>query len=157
MNRRPNGCFVFCIGRQSFASWKYECLHVLIFYWVIPYFTLAYWITDLLEFTEHYPLLKIYDIDIKMSWNRELNLFENFLFGIHNDNYHLVHHLWPRIPNWNIRKAHEIMMRDEEYNKLHNLPSSLFHLIKKISQLTDQQSEFFEEGIAEHIRNAGDS
>lgn len=140
-----------------FLCWKYEYLHLLIFYWAIPYFTLASWIADILEFTEHYPLLKIYDEDIKMSWNRKLTLLESFLFGNHNEDYHLVHHLWPRIPNWNLPKAHEIMMQDEEYNKIHNMPSGLLHLIEKINQLTDIHSEFFEEENAENIRTEGNS
>ena len=128
----------------TFLFWKYESVNLLIIYWVIPYFTIAAWIADLLEFTEHYPLLKIYDEDIKMSWNRKLNILESFFLGNHNEDFHLVHHLWPRIPNWNLAKAHEIMMKDKEYNKFHNLPRGLFYLIEKIKQLTDSH-EFFED------------
>ena len=107
-------------------------------------FTIAAWLADLLEFTEHYPLLKIYDEDIKMSWNRKLTIIESFFIGNHNEHFHLVHHIWPRIPNWNLARAHEIMMKDEEYNKVNNLPRGLFYLIEKIKQLTDSH-EFDED------------
>ena len=116
---------------------KYECLNLLLIYWVIPYFTIAAWLADLLESTEHYPLLKIYDEGIKMSWNRKLIILESFFIGNHNEHFHLVHHIWPRIPNRNLARAHEIMMKDEEYNKVNNLPRGLCYLIEKIKQLTN--------------------
>ncbi|MGS0645924.1 fatty acid desaturase [Staphylococcus hominis] len=38
----------------------------------------------------------------------------------HHDNYHLVHHLFPAIPHYHLRKAHEILMKDEAYRNAHH-------------------------------------
>lgn len=38
-----------------------------------------------------------------------------FLLGGHNDHFHAVHHIFPRVPSWNLRRAHAIMMSDPEY------------------------------------------
>lgn len=38
----------------------------------------------------------------------------------HHDNYHLVHHLFPAIPHYNLKKAHIILMNDKKYREAHH-------------------------------------
>lgn len=92
-----------------------------ILYWIIPTLTTANWVGAFIEFFEHYPLLmKLPHINIFKSRNRICNPIEDFFLGIHNEGYHLVHHIWPRLPAWNLRKAHELMMADSTYRNLHD-------------------------------------
>lgn len=51
--------------------------------------------------------------DINMSRNRLVTPMENFFVG------NLVHHLFPRLPAWNLAIAHQILMKDPEYYAIH--------------------------------------
>jgi fatty acid desaturase len=89
--------------------WQY-----LILFWLIPYVTVFQIIGWFVELAEHYPLMDNY-VTLYMSRNRNSHFIERLLTGIHNENYHLVHHLFPSIPFWNIPKAHKILMQDPNY------------------------------------------
>ncbi len=92
-----------------FNQWQY-----LILFWLIPYLTVFQIINGFIELTEHYPLMNN-NVDLYMSRNRNSHFIEQFLTGMHNENYHLVHHLFPSIPFWNVPKAHKILMQDVNY------------------------------------------
>ena len=47
--------------------------------------------------------------------NRFSHPIEAALFSMHNENFHLVHHLRPDIPFWNVARAHRVMMRCPAY------------------------------------------
>ena len=68
-----------------------------------------------------------------MSRNRLCYSIENWLFGIHKENFHLVHHLWPRLPAWKLEMAHGILMEDEDYKKLHDIHKGFSSLLKEIT------------------------
>ncbi|MEH2408073.1 guanitoxin biosynthesis L-arginine gamma (S) hydroxylase [Nostoc sp.] len=89
--------------------WQY-----LILFWLIPYVTVFQIIGWFIELAEHYPLMNN-GVTLYMSRNRHSPFIEQFLTGMHNENYHLVHHLFPSIPFWNIPKVHEILMQDPNY------------------------------------------
>ncbi len=38
----------------------------------------------------------------------------------HRDNYHLVHHLFPRIPHYNLENAHRSLLRNAAYRSAHH-------------------------------------
>jgi fatty acid desaturase len=97
-----------------FNLWQY-----LILFWLIPYLTVFQIIGWFIELAEHYPLMNN-DINLYMSRNRNSHFIEKFLTGMHNENYHLVHHLFPNIPFWNVPKAHEILMQDPNYAQHHS-------------------------------------
>lgn len=95
-------------------------INTFLLYWVVPMITTANWVGAFIEFFEHYPLLmKTPQINIFKSRNRVCSAVEDFFLGIHNEGYHLVHHIWPRLPAWHLRKAHEIMLEDSLYVRLH--------------------------------------
>ncbi|WP_199154673.1 guanitoxin biosynthesis L-arginine gamma (S) hydroxylase [Chromobacterium sp. ASV23] len=90
----------------------------ILLYWILPYLTSFQAISWFIELAEHYPLLGKSELDIFSSRNRFGGLLENLLTGMHGERYHLIHHLFPRIPYWNIKKAHEILMQDSTYRQV---------------------------------------
>ena len=97
---------------------KYGLFLLLLSFWIVPYFTTFIIIGHFIELAEHFPLLGNSDKPIEMSRNRFSHWIEGFFLSIHNENYHLTHHLRPRVHFWNLKKAHEIMMNDPLYNKV---------------------------------------
>lgn len=89
--------------------------HFYILYWLIPYFTTFQTITWFIEIAEHYPMINSATTNLEASRNRFSNPIEGFFTSMHNENYHLIHHLFPGIPFWNLPKAHGILMKNEEY------------------------------------------
>lgn len=102
-------------------------------YWLVPLFTTANWIGSFIQLAEHYPLISTaIPIDINLSRNRILSPFLNVFLGTHNEGYHLVHHLFPRLPFWSLKKAHSILMQDTAYADLHR-KVGLVNLIKELA------------------------
>lgn len=84
-------------------------------YWIVPYFTAFQVIGRFIEIAEHYPMVGN-EVDVlKATRNRFSHPLEAFFLSIHQENFHLVHHLRPGIPFWNMTKAHRIMMEDDDY------------------------------------------
>lgn len=92
----------------------------IILYWIVPLFTTAIWVGLFIQLAEHYPLIEMnYSIDIYVSRNRILNPIANIFIGTHHESYHLIHHLFPGLPFWQMKQAHHILMEDETYASLH--------------------------------------
>lgn len=92
----------------------------IILYWIVPLFTIAIWVGLFIQLAEHYPLIEMnYSIDIYVSRNRILNPIANIFIGTHHESYHLIHHLFPGLPFWQMKQAHHILMEDETYASLH--------------------------------------
>lgn len=98
------------------VTWINVWLEFLLF-WIVPCFTTYIAIGWCAELAEHYPLPESEDKRLLMTRNRKGWAIENFLFGRHNDRYHLVHHIFPTIPFCNLREAHEVLLQDEAYRK----------------------------------------
>ncbi|NVZ51827.1 fatty acid desaturase family protein [Pseudomonas sp. B6002] len=98
----------------------------LLLFWLVPLFTTAVAVGWIIELAEHYPLPAAETEKLLLTRNRKGNALENFFFGRHDDNYHLVHHLHPAIPHWNMRKAHELLMSHPEYARWDNLWAGIF-------------------------------
>jgi len=94
-----------------------DTLGYFLLFWILPYITSFNIIGWYIELSEHYPLMKNND-PLEMTRNRHSHPIEHFLTGMHNENYHLIHHLFPSIPFWNLPKAHAILMQDEAYRKI---------------------------------------
>lgn len=95
-------------------------------FWIIPMLTFYLFIGWFIELAEHYPLIGKYKVDINMSRNRFSHWLESFFFSMHNENYHLTHHLKPRVPFWNLKKAHVILMNDVNYCKVNQSMGGIF-------------------------------
>lgn len=100
--------------------------HSFLLFWVLPYLTTFQVVNWFCELGEHYPKLAQSNIDIFMSRNRLGPWWENFLFGMHNENLHLEHHLNPAIPFWNLPKARKIRLQDPTYAALDKQTGGLF-------------------------------
>lgn len=98
------------------AVWT-GCLWVLVAYWLVPLVTAHVWIGSVAELLEHYPLMEPTDaIDIHMSRNREFGILWDLVVGEkHGEGYHLVHHLYPRVPQWRLSQVHELLKNDPVY------------------------------------------
>ncbi|WP_225926540.1 MULTISPECIES: fatty acid desaturase family protein [Pseudomonas] len=98
----------------------------LLLFWLVPLFTMAVAVGWIIELAEHYPLPAAEKEKLLLTRNRKGSALENFFFGRHDDNYHLVHHLHPAIPHWNMKKAHALLMTHPEYARWDNLWAGIF-------------------------------
>jgi len=95
-----------------------EIIYIIVLFWWIPLLivhpAIGWWI----ELSEHFPMMeKTNNERIFYSRNRYPSKLEKFILSIHNDNYHLTHHLFPGIPYWNLGKATSILREDPEFYK----------------------------------------
>jgi fatty acid desaturase len=124
---------------------------IFILFWIIPYLTTFQIIGWFIELSEHYPLMEIKSINVYMSRNRKSHWLESFFTSIHNENYHLAHHLNPSTPFWNLPKAHKIRLRDPIYANIDKYAGGIFissnssdsiirSILEQIQQLSQQQN-----------------
>ena len=92
------------------GTWIYFLL-----FWVVPLLTTFQALNCTIEVCEHYPLVVHSNKEIYMTRNRNGNWIEKFFTGMHEENYHLIHHLFTGIPFWNLKRAHAILLQDNEY------------------------------------------
>jgi len=97
-----------------------------ILYWLIPYITVFQMLTWFIELAEHYPMISTAKKNIYATRNRFSHPVEHFFTGMHNENFHLVHHLFPGVPFWKLKKAHQILLRDEVYLKVNSEFGGIF-------------------------------
>ncbi|EOQ60977.1 hypothetical protein F935_03315 [Acinetobacter calcoaceticus ANC 3811] len=107
--------FTFISIGSYFFGYKFYFL-----YWLLPYLTTFQLITWFIELAEHYPMIKSARVNISASRNRFSHPIEHFLTGMHSENYHLIHHLFPAIPFWRLNEAHKVLLEDKEYRALNN-------------------------------------
>ena len=102
------------------AIWYASALDILLLYWIVPLVTAQVWIGSLAELLEHYPLMEREPIDpVHMSRNRDFGRLWHFLLGEdRGEGYHLVHHLLPQIPIWNLSRVHRVLCADPAYAAL---------------------------------------
>ena len=98
----------------------------LILFWLVPYITVFQVLGYFIEVSEHYPLVGNNTIDLYMSRNRFSPWYEAFFTSMHGENFHLVHHLMPSIPFWNLAKAHKILLADPNYFRHNSRTSGIF-------------------------------
>ncbi|MBY8889443.1 fatty acid desaturase family protein [Streptomyces sp. PTM05] len=108
------------------VAWMTHCLLGVVVFWVVPYMTTFQLIGWYIELSEHTPMVRLHNVDLYMTRNRKSRGLEKFLTGTYADHYHLDHHLDPRTPYWNLRKAHQFRMKDPEYALLDRSFGGLF-------------------------------
>ena len=91
-----------------------HCWGNFILLWVVPYLTVFQIVGWFIELAEHYPLMNT-NVDLYMSRNRHSAWLEKGLTGMHNESFHLVHHLFPSVPFWHVHKVHALLLQDQNY------------------------------------------
>lgn len=94
--------------------YKIEFLWMLLFYWFVPFFTTLVFIRFIAEITEHGSLGCENEL---FSSRNNLGWFNEYFIHPCADGYHIVHHLFPKIPFFNLKKAHNLLLQDENYAK----------------------------------------
>jgi dihydrorhizobitoxine desaturase len=108
-------------------AWYGDWLTGLVLFWIIPYLTSFQILGWYIELSEHTPLVRDSSVDLYMTRNRKSRLWERLLTGIHNDHYHLEHHLDPRTPFYRLPEARRIRLRDSSYQAVDAQFGGLFH------------------------------
>jgi fatty acid desaturase len=107
----------------SFDKWR-----LFLAYWMVPYFTAFMVIGRFIEIAEHYPMLGTSRVRtvLHSTRNRFSHPLEAIFCSMHRENYHLVHHLRPDIPFWNLHKAHVKLLEDPEYWRVNQQFGGIF-------------------------------
>ena len=95
-------------------------------YWTVPFLTTFPIVNWFCELSEHYPLPDLHTCDIYLSRNRLGAWYEHLFFSMHKENYHLEHHLDPKIPYWNLTAARKIRLQDSTYAAIDAETGGLF-------------------------------
>ncbi|AOE87529.1 guanitoxin biosynthesis L-arginine gamma (S) hydroxylase [Pseudomonas sp. TCU-HL1] len=84
-------------------------------FWMIPYLTTFQALTWFIELAEHYPMIATAKTDLCATRNRFSHPVESFFTGMHGENFHLIHHLFPAVPYWNLKRARQVLLKDRNY------------------------------------------
>ena len=84
----------------------------LLLYWFVPYLLVYMPMRFLSEVSEHMALG--HGSEFKTTRNK-LGWFQEYVMHPHGDGYHLVHHLYTRIPHHNLARAHRLLLADPVY------------------------------------------
>ena len=95
-----------------FSAFKLDFINGFLMYWFIPYFTFLVTIRYIAEITEHAALGCAVEFN---STRNNIGIINETFIHPHGDGFHLVHHLYPKIPFYNLKKAHELLKLDEKY------------------------------------------
>lgn len=88
-------------------------------YWAVPLLTLFPTIQRIRSIAEHFALP--HEHELNETRNVIPSAFERFLFSPHNVGYHLDHHLFPSVPQYNLKALHRKLNENETYVRLaHN-------------------------------------
>lgn len=98
----------------------------LLLFWFIPLCSSAMMIGWFIELAEHYPLMSPKAKAAHATRNRHGNWLERLLTGVHNDHYHLEHHLSPKVPMWNLPTTNHVRQADPDYRERDNQCGGIF-------------------------------
>jgi len=87
----------------------------VVLFWYAPLFLGFPVVNWYLELLEHFPYPATAKLDIEATRHRAVGPITRRFFSIHQEGYHLDHHLSPGIPFWNLPRAHKIRMQDPIY------------------------------------------
>ena len=106
--------------------WRAGRLWSAVLFWLVPLVTTHAYIGSVMELIEHTGLLGAGPEAGQKSrnWKVETKGAPFFspwrLIGVHFDGYHLVHHLFPKVPSWAYHAVHEKLLDiDPAYRAFH--------------------------------------
>lgn len=123
--REAPAIFVSLLVMGAIGTWLVG-FEFFLLYWLIPYLTVFQAITWFIELSEHFPMVRYAKRDIEATRNRFSHAVEHFLTGMHGENFHLVHHLFPGIPFYRLKEAHRILLSDPVYARLNANTGGIF-------------------------------
>lgn len=88
--------------------------NIIFYYWLTPFVFGLTAIRFFAELSEHASLgckNAFFSTRNNIGWFNE-----NFIHPC-GDGFHIIHHLFPKIPFYNVKKAHELLMNDDVYSK----------------------------------------
>jgi fatty acid desaturase len=89
----------------------------LLLYWFVPFTTSLMVIRYFGEVSEHVAL----GCSTEFATTRNnLSWWDQHVLHPHGDGYHLVHHLFPKVPHHNLARAHSLLMGDPTYARAGN-------------------------------------
>ena len=107
---------LLCLGIAALL-WALGLLVPLLLYWIAPYCLVYLPMRYISEVSEHMALG--YGTEFDTTRNK-LGWFQEHVMQPHGDGYHLVHHMYPRIPHYNLARAHRLLLRDPVYQRGHH-------------------------------------
>lgn len=114
-------------------------------YWMVPLLTLFPLFQRIRSISEHFGLPREHELN--GSRNIVAGPVESFIFSPHNVNYHLAHHLFPSVPQYELPSLHAALMKNEIYkNHAHNNDS---FLVRSESVFRDLQKTEFKDSKKE--------
>lgn len=127
-SRAESICFVAFWAGLLLLVHAFDAWRLFLLYWIVPYATSFVVIGRFIEIAEHYPMLGSRHADsvLHSARNRFSHPLEALFFSMHQENYHLVHHLRPDIPFWNLEQAHRKMLEDPEYRRVNRSFGGIF-------------------------------
>jgi fatty acid desaturase len=99
-------------------------MFLFLFLWIVARGTSYHAIRVFAEFLDHTGL----PVGSSLSFTRNLphrGLFSSIVHP-HEDTYHLIHHLFPRIPHHQLRQAHQVLNQSSVYLRAHHCDSYFF-------------------------------
>lgn len=91
-------------------------------FWIVPFILILPLIRLCSDIADHFGL-QVFDRGkaraLNGSRNSYGNIVERLILFPHHDTYHIVHHLYPFIPHYNLKKAHIILMSEKSYREAH--------------------------------------
>jgi fatty acid desaturase len=104
---REVALFVFVWGPVVALAVHFGLWRALLFFWFVP-FLLAIPVFKTRGYGEH--TLEEGPDEYLRTWTHQLNPIEHFFFFPLNIGYHLEHHLFPRVPWYNLRKLRRALL-----------------------------------------------
>lgn len=129
----------YLIGAVIALVWTGWLIPFLLF-WMLPRAGVLPILRYFGEMSKHASLIHNQTV-MTMTRNRFPHPIEKYLMSAHNDNYHLVHHLFPNIPFYHLSQAHKILMHDERYARAHHCDGYIVLNPQFEHSITDELTE----------------
>lgn len=109
------------------------------FYWIVPLLLVMPLMQRFRSIAEHFSLPA--QTQFSSSRLTLANFAEEFFIAPHSVNYHLIHHLFPAIPHYKIKKVHSVLMKDPIYSQYVHINNGFFskHSDSTWSELTTEK------------------
>jgi len=106
-------CRTIFLAAMVFLPFQLGIHRQFLLYWVIPFlFVHSKLVLVIDDLHDHWGE----DTKRNPTWARNR---DGWFMGTHNSNYHVLHHFFPKLPNYRLKEAHNILIRhNSSYRKL---------------------------------------